>query len=367
MSEKGEKTDSRTQKSNQVKCSSDDIVTEETVRPMEITDQSEPIIQSSSAEPDVNQTPKGGIKRFLTPSPASKEDSLKKLRQLSGQVPEICELEEGAMSMFVGVEPELVAVPMDPKDVTRVATELKQLMLPEIGEFIRSQMPDVDSIVNRAVDSAVNRITDTLAREVASVKKENADLKKENVDLKSSLRKLEARVTKVEEAADLIEQYSRRNCVRISGVLEENNEDTDRIVQNMARDLNVNLTLADIDRSHRVGKPRVGHQRPIIVKFATYRARQSLYMKRLDLRDKDSWSNVFVNEDLTARRNELLFFARQYVKTKILKSAYSSDGKIFVKDNRDKKHMIHTKEDLEVFGSLPASRSDSTNAGATGP
>ena len=162
-------------------------------------------------------------------------------------------------------------------------------------------MPDIDSIVNRAVDSAVNRITDTLAREVTSVKKKNADLKRENVDLKSSLRKLEARVAKVEEAADLSEQYSRRNCVRISGVQEENNEDTDRMIQNMAKYLNVNLTLADIDRSNRVGKPRVGRQWPIMVKFATYRVRQSLYTKRLDLRDKDSWSNVFIDEDLTAR------------------------------------------------------------------
>ena len=58
----------------------------------------------------------------------------------------------------------------------------------------------------------------------------------------------------MEEAADLSLQYSRRNCVRISGAQEENNEDTDRIVHNMAKDLNVNLTLADIDRSHRVGK-----------------------------------------------------------------------------------------------------------------
>ena len=78
----------------------------------------------------------------------------------------------------------------------------------------------------------------------------------------------------MEEAADLSEQYSRRNCVRISGVQEENNEDTDRMVQNMAYDLNVNLTLADIDRSNRVGKPRVGRQWPIMVKFATYRVRQ---------------------------------------------------------------------------------------------
>ena len=76
------------------------------------------------------------------------------------------------MRMLGGVEPVLVvAVPMNPKDVARVAIELKEIMLPTIGELSRSQMSDIDSIVNRAVDSAVNRMTGTLARAVASVKK----------------------------------------------------------------------------------------------------------------------------------------------------------------------------------------------------
>ena len=33
---------------------------------------------------------------------------------------------------------------MDLKDVTQVATELKEIMLPEMEELIRSQMPDID-------------------------------------------------------------------------------------------------------------------------------------------------------------------------------------------------------------------------------
>ena len=61
------------------------------------------------------------------------------------------------------------------------------------------------------------------------------------------------------------------------------------------------------------------------------------------------------------------FFARQYVKTKLLKSHTLPMGKYLLKTNRDKKHMIHTKEDLEVCGSLPPSRSDSTSASAIGP
>lgn len=43
------------------------------------------------------------------------------------------------------------------------------------------------------------------------------------------------------------------------------------------------ISLADIDRLHRVGKPTHGKNRPVLVKFATYRARQAVYSYRMAL------------------------------------------------------------------------------------
>ena len=93
-----------------------------------------------------------------------------------------------------------------------------------------------------------------------------------------------------------LEQYTRRNSVRISGIPEELSENTDGIVLKLAEKLDVPITSADIDRCHRVGKPdnrgrtaattKMRH-RDINVKFATYNARHRLYSMRKELRNTD--------------------------------------------------------------------------------
>lgn len=105
----------------------------------------------------------------------------------------------------------------------------------------------------------------------------------------------------------------------------------------------------DIDRVHRVGKPNSsGKARQIIVKFATYRARQKVYKNRSRLREGVN-RGVYINEDLTRTRSNLLFQARQMVKTGKIDSAWSSDGVILlrgIKDGKSVFHRILTEDDL---------------------
>lgn len=305
-----------------------------------------------NSELELVSTPKTGVKRVLTPSPVIKYQFLKKSRQLSGAMDDDRSVEEMIIAEgATGELPEYVSVPL-PLDTQDIANELKQLMLPEIKDLIQQQTPDINSIVHNAVDSAVERINETLMKEVKSLQKNNEVLSKENKALKESMVQMEGKIMKLEQTADDCEQYSRRNSIRITGIPESSNEETDKIVLDMAHDLDVQLNLADIDRTHRVGRIREGRKRAILVKFSTYRARRSLYSKRMELRDKAQWQGTYVNEDLTTRRSELLYRARLYVRARLLKSAYSSDGKIYVKDKADKKHLITMESDLNVFGSL---------------
>ena len=303
------------------------------------------------------QTPQGGLKRFLTPSPVLINETLKKSRQISGGLSDVSEklnMDEGleletqeaaGIGSVESVEGMSVALTMDDKDVKKIANELQELILPDMRQIISNQIPDIQSIVDGAIKSAVSQINETLIKEVNIVKKENSELKK-------MVNTLEQKVMKLERDVDDGEQYSRRNSVRISGVGESSEEDTDRIILNIAKDLEADITLNDIDRSHRVGKSRNGRPRAIIVKFTSYRARRALYSKRMNLRHLNAGRNVFVNEDLTARRSELLFSARKYVKSKQLKTAYSSDGRVYVKDNNDVRHLIIDQADLQAFGIL---------------
>lgn len=195
------------------------------------------------------------------------------------------------------------------------------------------------------------------------IRDELKQLREENEKLKTACCKLEVRVAKAEAANDSLEQYSRRNSVRISGIPVEENEDTDKIVLELADTMDVSLNISNLDRTHRIG-PTKKRKRDIIVKFATYRARQKLITERKKLRDMPDLDTVYINEDLTMARSKLLYDARRLVKAKLLKSAYSSDGRIFVKDNTDKRYLIQSDSDIEKHGHLDEPMPNNTsNAG----
>lgn len=242
--------------------------------------------------------------------------------------------------------------PMHPSDILHIAAELRTLMLPEISALMAEQKPDIKDIVREAVREA----TSSLTAELHSVKTEN-------IELKSSCNELRQRLTRLELENDALEQYGRRNIIRVSGIQEQNNEDTDDIVLQLANDLDVPMTKQDIDRSHRVGKLDTRNQsgragrakkpvRDIIVKFSTYNARHRLFQKRKALRETDSelLKSVYLNEDLTKFRSEILFEARSLRRARKLNSAYSSDGKLFVRDLEDRRYQISSLDDLVKFG-----------------
>lgn len=54
-----------------------------------------------------------------------------------------------------------------------------------------------------------------------------------------------------------LEQYSRPNCLQVSGVSETINEHTDTITKGLEDEKpNITVSKNDIDRSRRIGKPK---------------------------------------------------------------------------------------------------------------
>ena len=209
-------------------------------------------------------------------------------------------------------------------DLSTIATFIKQSFEPQIKEMISSIVEGVVSGSNSTI---------------ASLRQENAELK--------------ARIEMLENKAEAADQYSRRNSLRIAGVPENQSENTDVYVIDLSRAIEAEVSLDDIELSHRVGKPRnAGRPRDIIVKFSSYRTRRKLYEARTKTRDR-GYRGVYINEDLTKSRSKLLLKARRMVKNKLLNSAWSSDGNILVRDLRDIKHIIRAVGDLAKFGPVP--------------
>lgn len=170
-------------------------------------------------------------------------------------------------------------------------------------------------------------------------------LKKTISVLEEKVSALESRLARVSNTANENEQYSRRHNIRISGFEEEKGEDCmEKIVKFCNEKLIVVITEDHIDRAHRVGKPSEGKQRAIIVRLKAHKDKIAILRKRKDLIN----SNFYVNEDLTRINQKLLYTVRKECGN--VDSAWTIDGKIFVKRASDEKRLrIVSRSDLSNY------------------
>lgn len=195
------------------------------------------------------------------------------------------------------------------------------------------------------VDSVVQGVLKGLIDRIASLEVKNKTLETEN----NSLR---AQISGLEKKAEQAEQYSRSNNLRISGCPETNAESTDEIVLKMAADIGTDLRIDEIDRGVGRFDPSRSRPREIIVKFTSYRARQKILKMRSALKD-NGYVGVFLNEDLTKHRSEVLYEARKAVKSDTVKGAWSSDGNILIRDHNDKIHRVYSLNDITAINFPP--------------
>ena len=260
-------------------------------------------------------------KRELT-SPDVDTDTKK--NRVSGSQSEVeTDISDLSLNMDTARSPEeadevSTQVTLSDTNLQAMATMIQQSFQPQIAQIIQDSFKQQ---VSELVGSIVEGVLQGLQSKVAGLEKENTELKK--------------RIGSLETALDNAEQYSRRNCLKITGVPETTEGSTDDYVCNLARAIDVDLSVDDIDRSHRLGKPRTASEqkpRDIIVKFVSYRKRALFYKARI-LTKSRGYRGVYINEHLTMARGNLLYEARRRVKSKQLKSAWSSDGVVMVKLN----------------------------------
>lgn len=129
-----------------------------------------------------------------------------------------------------------------------------------------------------------------------------------------------------ENEIDGLEQYGRRNCLLFHGIPEEDGENTDEtFINQVSEHLGVVLQPTDLDRSHRLGKPKEdGKARPIIAKFARHNTKSAVFREKKKLKGK----NLLVTESLTRRRVTVLAESKSKYGTK---NVWTMDGEIYTK------------------------------------
>ena len=179
------------------------------------------------------------------------------------------------------------------------------------------------------------------------------------------VRNLEQRVSSLETAnkalrddIDAQEQYSRRNCLLVHGIPEDQKSTTEAVLSMCNNKLGLKLTSSDIDRSHRLGyrsdKPTASaatgqstpdKPRPIIVKLKNYETRRSIFSAKRKLKG----TRWVVTENLTKHRSYLLRMARTI---EGVTSTWTLDGRIICLLTNGNKETMQTDGDLDRVRSL---------------
>ena len=148
------------------------------------------------------------------------------------------------------------------------------------------------------------------------------------------------KIQRLELKIDTMEQEKKCANLIISGL--ENSDNPMTAATNFLKNkMQIDVNTGDIKNAFKFGKPNDQNKPPIKVVFASLAKRNEVYRKRITLKN----TNVYVNEDLTPMRSELLYLTRQFLKTKPGARTWSIEGKIFAKLSETGKPLRISDED----------------------
>ena len=202
---------------------------------------------------------------------------------------------------------------------------------------------------------------DGLKTSMRKTEKKNNALENELFAARSKIEEQEEEIAELYQLQDNLEQYTRKQSLEICGIPAGTYASTDDAVLKIANAINVTMSAEDINISHKVKSNGVG---AILVKFHSHKAKSRLYKARTKLKNlrlTDIFTDVstatrvaagtgriFINKNLTSYRKDLLRKANDKRRDGLIISAWSSDGKIFVKTSPEGVPVrIYAKEDLE--------------------
>ena len=226
---------------------------------------------------------------------------------------------------------------------------------------------------------------DDFLNEIKRINKQNSQLMQKMKNLEQIVTKFDNQQTNTEKQLEELEQYGRRENLEIHGIPLADNEDTGKIVQNVAKALKVQLSKSDISTSHRLFNSNLNdqHQKllnhrdqqpsamrrnqppPIIVRFCNRDKRNEMFSKRLKLKSvsneiypKPNAEILAIRENLTKFRKFLFSEANKVKHALCYQFLWTRQGQIFLrKDSTSRIIKISNLNDLARVRSSNAENS----------
>ena len=281
------------------------------------------------------------------------------------------------MESIIKLVKKEISISKQNKEITELRTEIKKLnanqfeltnkikqLENENGQLKENankyqQSVSLINMLSEKTDSMLGSLAyladefDQFSTKTTQMEKRSSELQYEVNILGAKFNKLEKEHSKTASQLDDLEQYGRRENLEIHGIPYQQDESTNQIVKQLAKQLKINLDDSQISTSHRLynksdasnrsvatGKFNTNwkesksiKQPPIIVRFANRDKRNEIYNKRKALRPNGSSNRgkIEICENLTSRRKFLLQETKRAKAFLNYQFLWTYQGKIFLR------------------------------------
>jgi cell division protein FtsB len=244
------------------------------------------------------------------------------------------------------------------------STELtKDFFIKMFENFKKEVFEELNKVRNDISDQAksLQYMSDNLDANnklISEVKEEFAILKKENEELRMKNTRLEQSVTDLQERIRMIEQYTRKNNIEISGIPETAREDVLKIVKDVGASISVEVREGEITAAHRVPSYRKDRTPSLVVQFQNktikdtwlekFKAKKGLTAKEVN--SVFAPNKVFINEHLSPENKLFLARIKEKCRDVGFKYVWCRDGKFYVrkKDGESAMRVNHVNDIAKI-------------------
>ena len=145
---------------------------------------------------------------------------------------------------------------------------------------------------------------------------------------------------------DKLQQYGRRENMRIAGIAEEEGENLREKVKEIGMKVGVEIRDQDINVVHRSGQ-RGARPRIVLVRFVSRDVKHELLKKRKNFKDIEALKNVYIGDDLTPLRAKLL---KKVKSLGNVRTAHTQNGIIHCNMINGSHLVVETPDDLFHLG-----------------
>ncbi|CAI6363567.1 unnamed protein product [Macrosiphum euphorbiae] len=194
---------------------------------------------------------------------------------------------------------------------------------------------DTRAITTRFVELIKNQITtnDTLLT-----------LSNRILELEKTLKEKYGIIQNLEIKINILEQNERASLVEISGVKNENNENVETIVNDIAGIGEVDISLFDIENVYRNLSNRNLEAPQTVVEFSSKKKKGKNSLGNGEKLNSKDQQYILPNENLTAYNRKLLWETRSKAKELLYRYIWTRNGRIFCKKDTNKIRIFRTNK-----------------------